>query len=171
MRIEDAEGMFELNMAEDVYRNTGDKPFRDLEEAKDLIRNYDQYKKFKMGRFSLIEISTGEYVGWCGLKYLEDTKEVDLGYRIIPGFRGKGYASEAAERCLEYGFNELDLENIKGRATEDNLISINILKKLGMTFEKKFKDHDSACVQYHITKKGWMDLHSVKEIQAKDPIK
>ena len=42
---QDAEGMFELNQAEDVFRNTGDKPFKDLEEAKKLIRNYDQFTK------------------------------------------------------------------------------------------------------------------------------
>ncbi len=164
MRLEDAEGMFELNQASDVYRNTGDSPFRDLEEAQELIRHYDQFEKYKMGRFTLIEKETKSYAGWCGLKYSEETEETDLGYRILPRFRGQGLATEASEACLEYGFAKLGLEKIIGRATQANAASIAMLKKIGMSFENLFYEHNTVCEQYCLSKKEWINLHKSKTL-------
>ncbi len=155
IQLEDAEGMFELNNAGDVLKNTGDKPFADLDEVKLFIKNYDQFKKYKMGRFTLIEKSSNKYIGWCGLKYNDETKEVNLGYRLIPQFRGKGLATEAAEICLDYGFETLNLEEIIGRAISENTPSIKILRNIGMVFEKSFDAHDSICHQYKLTYTEW----------------
>ena len=157
MQEEDAAGMFELNQAEDVFRNTGDKPFDNIEEAINLIRNYDQFTKYRMGRFSMIKKETNEYIGWCGLKYIESTKETDLGYRVLPQHRAKGLATEASVLCLHYGFETLNIEKIIGRATKTNLPSIAILEKIGMKFEKTFIDHDTTCVQYQMNKSEWIN--------------
>jgi len=141
IQLEDAEGMFELNNAGDVLKNTGDKPFADLDEVKLFI--------------TLIEKSSNKYIGWCGLKYNDETKEVNLGYRLIPQFRGKGLATEAAEICLDYGFETLNLEEIIGRAISENTPSIKILRNIGMVFEKSFDAHDSICHQYKLTYTEW----------------
>jgi RimJ/RimL family protein N-acetyltransferase len=53
-----------------------------------------------------------EFTGWCGLKYLSETNEVDLGYRFMKKFWGKGYATEAALACIEYGFSRLHLQKL-----------------------------------------------------------
>ena len=157
MQQEDAQGMFALNQVPDVFQNTGDAPFNDIEEVNNLIRNYTQFEKYRMGRFSLIEIGSNEYVGWCGLKYQEENKEIDLGYRILPEFRNKGLAIEASEKCLEYGFKNLSLEKIVGRAIKENTASIHILKKLGFKFEKEFPGHGTICEQYIISNIEWKD--------------
>ncbi len=156
MKPEDAEGMYELNLPEDVFHNTGDKPFGSIEEAESFILHYDQFAKYKMGRFSIIDILSNSYVGWCGLKFTETTNEVDLGYRILPHYRGKGLAREAAEINLEYGFKNLSLNTIIGRATKENHASIAILQKLGMLFEKEFIAHSTVCVQYTMSLHDWL---------------
>jgi RimJ/RimL family protein N-acetyltransferase len=69
-----------------------------------------------------------EFLGWCGLKYLFETNEVDLGYRFMKKFWGKGYATEAALACIEYGFATLNLHQIVGRALPGNLASIKVLE-------------------------------------------
>ena len=73
-------------------------------------------------------------MGWCGLKYLSETNEVDLGYRFMKKFWDKGYATEAALACIEYGFNRLNLQRIVGRALPGNLASIKVLEKCGMKY-------------------------------------
>ena len=60
----DARSMFELNEDPDVVRYTGNKGYRDLQEVLDFIHSYDQYEKYKVGRMTMIESSTGEYIGW-----------------------------------------------------------------------------------------------------------
>ena len=52
------------------------------------------YKKHGVGRFAVEIKSTGDFIGFAGLKYLEDYKEVDIGYRFISEHWGKGYATK-----------------------------------------------------------------------------
>ena len=75
-----------------------------------------------------------EFTGWCGLKYLPETNEVDLGYRFMKKFWGNGYATEAALACIEYGFSNLDLHQVVGRALPGNIASIKVLEKCGMKY-------------------------------------
>lgn len=145
---EDAKGMYELNNDPDVIRYTGDGPFASEDAARDFILQYDSYNKFGIGRLSLLLKDTDEYAGWCGLKYDPVSKETDLGFRLLKKFWNNGYATEAALRSVEFGFNELKLEKIVGRAMKENVASINVLKKTGMVFEKEFEAHGGICVQY-----------------------
>lgn len=47
---------------------------------------------------------------------------------------GKGYATEAAYASIKYGFKNLNLTRIVGRAMPDNTNSIRVLEKCGMTY-------------------------------------
>ncbi len=144
----DAHGMFLLNSDVDVIKYTGDPHFRNLEETENLIRNYDQYKKYKLGRLTVLLKETREYLGWCGLKFLEDKNAIDIGYRFHKKYWGKGYATEAASACLKYGFEILRLKKIIGRALKANTASIHVLEKIGMQYEKDEILHDGSAVIY-----------------------
>jgi len=149
-REEDAEGMYQLNFDPDVIRYTGDDPFVSIDAARDFIRKYDAYNKFGRGRLTVLLKKSFEYIGWCGLKYDPDSTETDLGFRLLKKFWNNGYATEASLRSVEYGFNDLRIERIIGRAMQENIASINVLKKIGMVFEKEFEAHGGICVQYCI---------------------
>lgn len=150
----DAPGMFELNSDKEVIWYTGDKSYY-IEQTKQFIKNYDQYTKHKMGRLNTFLKSTGEYIGWCRLKYLAGSNKVDLGYRLHKRYWGKGYATEASIESLNYGFKTLHLDEIIATAMKPNVVSINVMKKLGMSYS-----HDETCggnpgVVYKITKEEW----------------
>lgn len=145
--LSDAENFFELNNDYDVIRYTGDKAFSTIEEAQQLISSYMQYEKYRMGRLTMILKSSNEILGWCGLKFLEETNEVDLGYRLHKKYWGKGYATEAGIACIDFGFTELKLNRIIGRAAKENVGSIRVLEKCGMKFlEEKDCGHDAGVV-------------------------
>lgn len=95
-----------------------------------------QYKS-KLGRWAIHTKNNNECIGWCGLKYLPESDETDLGYRLMQSFWGKGYATEAARHTLEYGFKMLHIKKITGRAHIENTASIKILEKIGMQFQKE----------------------------------
>ncbi len=152
---EDAHYLFELNSDPDVTKYVGSGPYENIDEVLDFIRNYNQYEKYSQGRLNMFDKQTGEYIGWCGLKYLEDKNYSDLGYRLLKRHWGKGYATEAAIACLDYGFKVLNLDKIIGTAMKENTASINVFKKLGLKYS-----HDSDCgerpgVVYVITKDQW----------------
>jgi RimJ/RimL family protein N-acetyltransferase len=78
----------------------------------------------------------GVPIGICGLIKRDALEDVDLGFAFLPGFRGKGYASEAAAATMEYGKNVLGLKRIAAITVQDNDASIKLLEKLGFRFEK-----------------------------------
>ena len=135
--IEDAQNLMDLNNNPNVIRYTGDGPVKDLEEAKRILNDiiFPQYKN-KMGRWAVHLKSNDEFIGWCGLKFIAEENEIDLGYRFYENHWGKGYASESAKAALDYGVNILNLKNIIARAAKANIASTKVLKKLGMVYLK-----------------------------------
>ncbi len=84
--------------------------------------------------WAVIEKSSGDVIGDCGLFPLENKgPEVELGYDFRRDCWGKGYATEAARACLDYGFNELKLDYIIAVVFPENIASRRVLEKCGMT--------------------------------------
>lgn len=135
-QLTDAEHLFELNADPEVIQYTGDPAFASLQEAIDLITNYDQYKLYGYGRWSVVTKDEGEFIGWCGLKNHPQEGFIDLGYRLFKSVWGNGYATEAAKACLDYGHYELGIEEIIARVLPDNRASIRVIEKIGMTYFK-----------------------------------
>ena len=131
----DAPLLYELNLDPEVIRYTHD-PMSDVEQARKLLTEVilPQYVLYNHGRWAVHLKSNLEFIGWCGLKYLSETNDVDLGYRFMKKFWGNGFATEAALACIEYGFVKLSLQQIFGRALPGNLPSIKVLEKCGMKY-------------------------------------
>ena len=131
----DAESFYDLNADPAVLRYTGDQAFASIEEAKTFLLNYEDYRKNGFGRWAVMHKDKDMFIGWCGLK-LNEEKQIDLGFRFFQRFWGNGFATEAAMASLAFGFNSLDLDEIVGRASIDNLASIRVLEKIGMHYWK-----------------------------------
>ena len=83
IELSDAPFAFELNNDIDVVKYTGDVAFKSVDAASEFISNYKDYELNSMGRWACIVKSKNEFIGWCGLKLLRDTNEIDLGYRFM----------------------------------------------------------------------------------------
>lgn len=141
---------FNLNSNPEVIKYTGNKAFKNLEEANSFIINYDEYRENGFGRWATCLKENDEFLGWCGLKYEPDLEEVDLGFRFYKRNWGKGYATEAASACVNYGFKNLKLKTIVGRAYFENLASIKVLEKCNFKFHKNFTYDNKIAVFYTI---------------------
>ena len=132
---DDASLLYELNSDPAVTVYTLDL-MTDPEQAKKVINEViiPQYTLYNHGRWA-VNLKDGlQFIGWCGLKYVAERNEVDLGYRLMKKFWGKGYATEAAFASLEYGFDKINLQQIVGRALPGNLASIKVLEKCNMQY-------------------------------------
>lgn len=133
--LDDAPLIYELNLDPDVTRYTFD-PVKDIEQAREILGKtiLPQYALYNHGRWA-VHLKQGlEFIGWCGLKARPERNEIDLGYRFQKKSWGKGYATEAAFACLEYGFEKLNLQRIVGRAIPRNEGSLKVLEKCGMSY-------------------------------------
>lgn len=134
-QLGDEEGMYQLNRDEEVLRYTGDNSFESVEEAREFLVDYIEYCKKGFGRFAVIHQDTSEFMGFCGLRR-QEYGVVDLGFRLMKKYWGRGYATEASLASLDYGFNDLGLDQIIGRVARANEASIKVLKKCGMSYWK-----------------------------------
>lgn len=133
--IEDAELVYELNKDPEITIYTGD-PLRDIEHAREVLEKsiLPQYALYNHGRWAVLLKPSHEFLGWCGLKYRPELNIIDLGYRFKRSAWGKGYATESANACLDYGFQKLGLERICAHAMPANIASVKVLEKIGMRF-------------------------------------
>jgi [ribosomal protein S5]-alanine N-acetyltransferase len=150
LTVDDAQSFYDLNADPEVVKYTGDKAFENVTEAKNFLENYNQYKLYGYGRWAVIDKQSGDFLGWCGLKYSPELNEVDLGFRFFRKHWNKGYATETAKACIEYGFSKLNLNKIVGRAMEANVGSVKVLEKTGMAFVGKFEFELHPGVLYEI---------------------
>lgn len=155
MTVEDAENAYNLNIDPDVLKYTGDEPFDSIDAAKEFLKAYKHYEQYGFGRWAVILKSTEEYLGWCGLKYTPDLNEYDLGYRFSKKHWGKGYATESSIAALQLGFNQFNMDQIVGRVMQGNKASVNVLKKVGMTFLENREDEGEIEEIYLINKESF----------------
>jgi RimJ/RimL family protein N-acetyltransferase len=150
--IDDAPLILALNTP-NVLKFVHERLPNDEEDAKQIIANIiiPQYELYQLGRFAVHVKEDNRFVGWCGLKYVKEESEIDLGYRFMENEWGKGFATEAATACLQFGFNERNLETIIGRAHIDNIASQKVLQKAGMIYEKNIVEEDGIIKVYGLT--------------------
>lgn len=129
---EDAEAFLRFNGDPRVMRYTGEPVWTDLEQTRRRLREYPDYRRHGYGRWALVLESTGEVIGFNGLKYLEELDEVDLGYRLAFDYWGRGFATESSRAVLRHGFEALGLERIVALVLPENEGSIHVLRKVGM---------------------------------------
>ena len=131
---EDAEAFFKLNSDPEVLRFVPDQALLNLEQARQILRDHPiaDYRKHGFGRGACILKSTGEQIGFAGLKYLEEVGEVDVAYRLQRASWGQGLATEAALASVRYGFADLGLKRIIGLAMPENIASVRVLEKIGL---------------------------------------
>jgi RimJ/RimL family protein N-acetyltransferase len=131
----DAPLILGLNSDPEIVKYVYEPTLKTIEHAQKILNNIilPQYKN-NLGRWAIQTKENLDLIGWCGLKYQPELDEIDLGYRLIQKAWGQGFATEAAQASLEYGFNELNLKLITGRAHIENLASIKVLEKIGMDF-------------------------------------
>lgn len=154
LNTNDAQSFYELNLNPNVVRYTGDLPFESVSAAEEFLKNYHPYQEDGYGRWAVISKESGEFLGWCGLKF--DGKETDIGFRFFEKHWNKGFATESAKACLEYGFKDLELEEIVGRAMKENLASIQVLQKIGLTYVGEMDSALHPGVLYRIRKEEFI---------------
>ncbi|HEY1030653.1 MAG TPA: GNAT family N-acetyltransferase [Flavipsychrobacter sp.] len=144
----DAEGIFRMDSNADVHRYIGNRPLQHKDEAirvVEIIRK--QYVDYGIGRWAVIEKETGDFTGWGGLKWMDFEANghihyYDVGYRFMPQYWGKGYATEVATAAVAYGLNTLKTNKINGMAHVDNIASRKVLEKIGLQFSGLFDYED-----------------------------
>ncbi len=88
------------------------------------------------GLWALEEISSERFIGFAGLhcvpEELSFSPAIEIGWRLSRIYWGKGYATEAAKKVLEFAFNELNLDEVVSFTSVTNQQSQRVMERINM---------------------------------------
>ena len=93
------------------------------------LRNYDEHG---LGLWALELKTSGAFLGDCGLTYqdVEGRSALEIGYHVRRSERGKGYATEAARACLDFGFERTSCDEICSIVRPENAASCTVAARV-----------------------------------------
>mgnify|MGYP000644448923 CR=1 FL=1 len=155
--LADAGLLLQLNSDPEVLKYLHEPMLQDEAHAREILTNIilPQYNN-NLGRWAVLLKDNNEFIGWCGLWQLKETGEIEVGYALFKEFWGRGFAVEASEPFLEYGFTELNLPKIVACANPNNSGSRRVMEKLGMTFDHIGFYYGRDLVHYTIWKEDFL---------------
>ena len=118
----------------------------------DQLKHWEEYA---YGWWAIQLRAAGEFVGWCGLQFLPETEETEVGYLLGKPFWGQGLATEGARASLSFGFDDLGLGTIVAIVHPENLASRRVIEKLGMPFTNEAEYFGMPCRRYELSRQDY----------------
>ena len=149
--LDDLQIMFTLGTDPDVIKYA-DTAARDMEEARQRLEQgpLSDYKKYGYGRFAVELKETGKVIGFCGIKYLPEIDLPEVGYRYLKKYWGRGIGTEAAKICVDFARDDLKIKKLVALIMPENIASIRVAEKLGMTKGPLIHVFDVDALQYEM---------------------
>ena len=143
---DDASFIVELLNDPSFLRFIGDRGVRTEDDARRYIETgpMASYERFGFGLYRVDLKAAAEPIGICGLLKRDTLPDADVGFALLPRFRARGYALEAAAAVLASARAMHGVERVLAITALDNVISIGLLEKLGFRFERRARLSDGA---------------------------
>lgn len=104
----------------------------------------ERYQKGTYGMYAIIHKENRSFMGQCGLltQEINGKEETEVGYHLIEEFTGRGYATEAAQHMMRYGFEVLKKSSIISIIHKDNVLSqqVAIRNDMRADYETEWKE-------------------------------
>lgn len=137
LTLADAPAHFAIYSDPQIAEAHSSLPYQNLAESEQLIRWYaDAFKKLEAIRWAIVLQEETAVIGTVGFHALSKRHfRAEIGYEILPAYWRKGFASEAINAVLAFGFNEMSLHRIEANVDPVNKVSASFLAKMGFVEE------------------------------------
>lgn len=117
----------------------------------------DAFSARGWGTLAVVAHGRIDCVGYCGVRPLPHTPEVEIAFALRQDCWNLGYATEAAMASIDVAFNNLGLNSIVATVYPENKASLRVLAKLGMTFECEVFGHwpRTTALLFRIEREKW----------------
>jgi ribosomal-protein-alanine N-acetyltransferase len=128
----------------------------EIECEKWYAYQFYRYENDKGGMNALIQKESGKLIGHCGLlvQVVDNVTELEIAYSLLPEFRSKGYATEAAGKCKEFAFENSLSESLISIVSLPNIPSAKVALKSGMKIDKITVYNGNTVNIFRIAKPG-----------------
>jgi len=129
----------------------------EIECKKWFDRQAERYKNDEGGMNTLIEKQSGKLIGYSGLlvQTVDNKTELEVAYSLLPNYRNKGFASEAAMKCRDFAFENNFFDSLISIISHTNAPSAKVAFKNGMRIEKQTVYKENQVNIFRIHKSVW----------------
>lgn len=135
----------DLNLATQLWGDAGvtqyicaSGKFTDQDITDRLMTEIANEEKNHIQYWPIFELSSGELIGCCGIRpFKSEILSYEIGFHLREKYWGKGYASEAANKVIDYSFTTLKVRKLFAGHHPENQASQKLLAKLGFRFIEK----------------------------------
>jgi ribosomal-protein-alanine N-acetyltransferase len=154
--LEDGEAWFNILQEPDILRYfpNPNPPARFKADAY-IKHHLTHWMHNGYGHWAIVTPEDGRVIGWNGLEYLTELGEVEVAYLLTKRVWGRGYASEAARAAIRFGFETAGLSAIIGLVHPDNIASIRVLQKCGLTLADQIMLWGMGMSRYRILRTAY----------------
>lgn len=147
------DALFAMNSDPQVMRYLGDPQTRD-QTVEGIARVQARWKMLGYGWWTIFEKGSETIVGAACLQNLAHVENapLEIGWRLMTAHQGKGYATEAGQAAVDFGFERVGVDYICAVASPENTASQNVMKRLGMRYVGVQTHYDEPCAYYEIRK-------------------
>lgn len=132
----DIAALVQMNKDQDVMRYFL-STMSDRESFDFFNRISAHFNKTGFGLYVVESRESNEFLGYTGFMIADFessfTPCIEIGWRFNKRFWGKGFATEAAKACLDYGFSILNFEKVYSFTSIYNKKSEAVMKRIGMS--------------------------------------
>ena len=130
----------------------------------------------RVGVWCVLQRETGEKLGtavllplpieesdtdWSLLQEVRDPDaDIEVGYMLRRSAWGKGYATEACRRLVQFAFEETELDEIVAVTDPRNAVSQKVLRKCGLRGEGLRRAYADECSAFRMSQQQWMELQA-----------
>lgn len=148
LNLSDVAFIIELLNTPNWLAYIGDKKVKTKTDAKKYLKE-GPLKSYRDNGFGLwmVQLKNSNIpIGMCGLINRETLDDIDIGFALLPEYVRMGYGFEIADATMNYAKSNLNLKKIVGITDPENKASIELLKKIGLRFEKiiEYSDDKTA---------------------------
>jgi [ribosomal protein S5]-alanine N-acetyltransferase len=133
-KVEDAELLFQILQEPDILQYFPPAKFTLEKTHRYINHQLNHWQERGYGHWAVSLKEDGRLVGWDGLEYLPETDENEVAYLLSHQAWGRGLATQAARAAVKFGLETFELKEIIGLVHPENIGSIHVLEKCGLTF-------------------------------------
>lgn len=111
------------------------------EEAKEMLQKINQdYENGNCIHWVISDFILHQTIGTCGFYRGFDNETGEIGYVLLPEFRGHGWMTYAVQLMIRFGFYDMDLKRIIAMTSTENIKSQKVLERIGFTLKGNRED-------------------------------
>jgi RimJ/RimL family protein N-acetyltransferase len=147
----DVDALYAIANQPDIFRYFPTKDAWSREKTARFIQNQlEHWDKYRFGWWGVEPRGDAELIGWNGLQYLPETREIEVGYLTSRSFWGQGWTTEGARASLQFGFSVMGIKSIIAIVHPENIASQRVALKCGMRLVDRTRYFGMECFRYRI---------------------